>query len=133
MRQRRPHMAAAFCGVAFATVGMLMGGCGSTAASAPGKSTPGGTSTASATPTSQPPASTTYDAITKYVQEGRVYVQCMRKNGVKLPEPDANGTIDYSGLNMVDPDATLRAATRKCASLTPVPPGGSMGGGRPVQ
>ena len=132
MRQRRPHTAAVVCGVALTVAGVLMGGCGSAGGATPANRTPHASSTPSAAP-SLPLASTAYDAITKYVQEGRTYVQCMRKNGVKLPEPDANGTIDYSGLNMVDPDATLRAATRKCASLTPVPPNGNVGGGRPLQ
>ena len=132
MLERRPHIAAAVCGAAFVVAAALIGGCASGGAPTPTKATAGTSSGASASP-SKPPASVTYDAITEYVAEARAYVLCMRKNGVKLPDPDANGTIDYSGVNMVDPDATLRAATRKCASLTPVPPGGSIGGGRPVQ
>jgi hypothetical protein len=133
MVERKPRIAAMVCGVAFAVAGGLIGGCATPGAAAPAKAPASVSGGASASATPGPPASASFDAITEYVADARAYVRCMRKNGVKLPDPAADGTIDYSGINRVDPDATLRGATRKCASLLPVAPGGSLGGGRPVQ
>jgi hypothetical protein len=63
------------------------------------------------------------DVVTQYVAGVRKYVQCMRAEGINLPDPGPKGEIDYSVLGgSPKKDPKFLAASQKCASLMPPMP-----------
>jgi hypothetical protein len=96
--------------------GCLLAGCGKTAdeprvASAATSGAPVASSSPSA------------DVVTQYVAGVRKYVQCMRAEGINLPDPGPKGEIDYASLGgnpKLDPK--FRAASMKCSPLMPPMP-----------
>ncbi|GAA4726319.1 hypothetical protein [Phytohabitans rumicis] len=69
------------------TVSLALAGCGS-------EPEP---SVASATDAPDRPAATT-DVVAQYVEAQRKWVACMRQQSFDLPDPDAKGQVDFSGL-----------------------------------
>jgi hypothetical protein len=105
--------------LAAASVGLLTG-CGGGAetprvASAAGPAGP----SASGVPTGAASA----DVVTQYVAAVRKYVQCMRAEGIDLPDPGPKGEIDYTTLGgNPKQDPKFRAASVKCSPLLPPVP-----------
>jgi hypothetical protein len=60
------------------------------------------------------------DVVTQYVAGVRKYVQCMRAEGINLPDPGPKGEVDYTTLGgnpKMDPK--FLAASKKCSPLMP--------------
>ncbi|MDX5456157.1 hypothetical protein ACFWRG_14620 [Micromonospora tulbaghiae] len=93
---------------------LVTAGCGGDAKE-PSVATAGGT----------PSAVASGDAVTAYVEGVRGYVACLRKEGVKVSDPDAKGRIEFSGdARAVKADPKFRAAQVKCNDLNPPVPQG---------
>lgn len=100
-------------------VAVTLAGCGG------GGDEPGVATAASggATPTTSASAAT--GVVAEYVAGVRRYVQCMRDEGIDLPDPDAKGQIDYTavgGGGALKRDPKFLAAGQKCAGLQPPVP-----------
>ncbi|MEJ3749638.1 hypothetical protein WEI85_41055 [Actinomycetes bacterium KLBMP 9797] len=87
-----------------------LAGCGSEA----------GPTVASAAGASGAPApATTTNAVAEYVEAQRQWVACIRKQGFDLPDPDAEGKIDFSGQDnrRLKADPKWLAANEACAKF----------------
>lgn len=103
---------------ALASLLLLLAGCAKSGDS-PSVASAAGTS---GTPVSKA-SSTASDVVTQYIAGARKYVQCMRAEGVNLPDPGPKGEIDYSVLGgNPKRDPKFLAASQKCASLMPPMP-----------
>ncbi|MFC7248110.1 hypothetical protein ACFQO7_37105 [Catellatospora aurea] len=74
-----------------------------------------------------PSTTTTANALTRYVDAQRAWVDCMRKQGHNIPDPDAKGYVDIgsylAAAKMPKTDPGLRSAQEACADLhATVPP-----------
>jgi hypothetical protein len=127
---QRHHVPPLLVGVTLAVAALGFGGCGASGSPTVKATT---TPTSSATRSVAPSATGTSEAMIQYVAGMRRYVACMRKNGINLPDPDADGAVDYSSVSSTYSDAKVQAATDECAGVLPVAPGASVGGGRPLE
>lgn len=101
-----------------ACVVLALAGCGG--GESPGVAT---AATGGAKPTTS--ASAASNVVEEYVSGVRKYVQCMRDEGINLPDPDAKGRIDYSTVNRdgnMKRDPKFLSASTKCAGLQPEVP-----------
>lgn len=87
--------------VAFACLGPVA--CGGSTGTSTG--TPAA-STTDPTPTSSTPSAGHASSLVQTI------VRCLRSNGINLPEPDAKGNVDTTGINMNS--RQYRAAVAKC-------------------
>jgi hypothetical protein len=99
---------------------VLLAGCGPDA-DAPGVASAAGTG---APPASGSPAgSASADVVSQYLAAARKYVQCMRAEGIDLPDPGPKGEIDYTTLGgNPKKDPKFLAASVKCSPLLPPVP-----------
>jgi hypothetical protein len=70
-------------------------------------------------------ASVAGSVVQEYVAGVRKYVQCMRDEGINLPDPDAKGRIDYTTVNRngsMKRDPKFLSASEKCQDLMPTVP-----------
>jgi hypothetical protein len=99
-------------------VAVALAGCGG--GEAPGVAT---AATGGAKPAAS--ASAAASVVEEYVAGVRKYVQCMRGEGINLPDPDAKGRIDYSAVNRngsMKRDPKFLAAAQTCKDQMPTVP-----------
>lgn len=80
-----------------------------------GKSEAPGVASAGSGASGKPAA--TSDAVAAYVESTRKFVACMREAGFDLPDPDAKGNIDLSGVGRRKGEPAFIAASKKCQPL----------------
>src|SRR5690348_48832 len=99
---------------------VLLAGCGPDA-DTPSVASAAGTGGPAAS--GSPTGSASADVVTQYVAAVRKYVQCMRAEGIDLPDPGPKGEIDYTTLGgNPKQDPKFRAAAIKCSPLLPPVP-----------
>ncbi|TDB79475.1 hypothetical protein [Micromonospora sp. KC721] len=98
-------------------VALVLSACGG-AAEAPTVATAGGSS---AQPTGS--AGAVSGPVAQYVEGQRQWVNCLRKEGFDLPDPDAKGRVDLSAPDVPKKtDQKWRAAQEKCKGFSlPIP------------
>jgi hypothetical protein len=111
-----------------ACLALALAGCGG--GEEPGVAT---AATGGAKPTTS--ASVATSVVEEYVAGVRKYVQCMRDEGINLPDPDAKGRIDYTTVNRngnLKRDPKFLSASEKCKDLLPTVPDGLEDEGPPL-
>jgi hypothetical protein len=101
-----------------ACLALALAGCGG--GESPGVAT---AATGDGKPTAS--ASAASNVVEEYLAGVRKYVQCMRDEGINLPDPNAKGQVDYSTVNRdgsLKRDPKFLAASKKCAGLQPPVP-----------
>ncbi|MCP2323823.1 hypothetical protein HDA40_002330 [Hamadaea flava] len=70
-----------------------------------------------------PTVAPTSDVVGAYVEAVRVYVTCLRAEGLKVTDPDAKGRYTFEGdLRKLKADPKFRAGQQKCGGLLPPVP-----------
>lgn len=70
-----------------------------------------------------PATSAASDVVTEYVESVRQFVACVRKEGLKVTDPDGKGRFTFEGdLRLLKADPKFRDAQIKCAPLLPPVP-----------
>jgi hypothetical protein len=99
---------------------LLLAGCAN-GADAPGVASAAGTSRSAVS--SSGGSSPSAGVVAQYVAGVRKYVQCMRAEGIDLPDPGPKGEIDYSVLGgNPKKNPKFLAASMKCSPLLPPMP-----------
>ncbi|WP_054570704.1 hypothetical protein [Frankia sp. R43] len=94
--------------------GAALAGCGG-GKDEPRVATAGGRPTAAATATGDP--------VTAYVEGVRAYVACLRAEGLKVTDPNAQGKFTFEGdLQLLKSDPKFTTAQQKCKKLLPAVP-----------
>ncbi|GAA1796111.1 hypothetical protein GCM10009682_17310 [Luedemannella flava] len=63
------------------------------------------------------------DVVTEYVESVREFVACVRKEGLKVTDPDGKGRFTFEGdLRILKADPKFAAAQKKCSALLPPVP-----------
>lgn len=108
-------LATAAAAAAIAVLALVAAGCGGSSGSSSGEvASIGGTTTSAAAAAAASPASSSTDRQEVILE----YTQCMRDEGIDLPDPNFSGGRGRLGLNGVDPDdPDFQAAQEKCRPI----------------